>query len=203
MSNINQLNSDSVKQMVLKDDLKRLLIYWQLMKTALECIRTSDTIKEWAAIAKLAKNKDFVDFRILAADQQRSLDAMILKMKKTMQYNTWNAVMSTLTGEQVKEIDMLLNEITDLNDKAIESITNNVKLGKVNSGIPLNNPKEDVTELKEMNDMIWSCIYPADNRNEPQNSDGYNEAEVYASLKMLYKKLKNENHSTKNENINN
>lgn len=191
-NNINELEERSVKQMVLKDDLKRLLIYWQLMKTALECIRTSDTIKEWAAIAKADKNKSFVDFRVLAADQQRTLDGMILKMKRTMSSDTWNAVMSTLTGNQVKEIDMLLNEITELSENAIEAITNNVKQAKVNAGIPLNDPTEDITEMKEMDQIIWSCIQPAEKRANPGDSDGYNEAEVYASLKILYKKLKRE-----------
>ena len=185
-NNINELDERSVKQMVLKDDLKRLLIYWQLMKTTLECIRTSDTIKEWAAIAKADKNKSFVDFRVLAADQQRSLDGMILKMKRTMSSDTWHAVMSTLTGDQVKEIDMLLNEITELSENAIEAITNNVKQAKVNAGIPLNDPTEDTTDMVEMDRAILSCIYPA------ENGDMYDRSEVYAALKILYKKMKAE-----------
>ena len=133
------------KEMVLKDDLKRLLILWQLMKYNLECIRKSDTIKDWSEEAKKNKNKNFVDFRTLAADQQRSLDAMILKMKKTMRPETWNAIMATLTSEQIKEVDLLLNEITELREDAIERITFQVKEAKVRAGIPLNDPDEVIT----------------------------------------------------------
>lgn len=129
---------------VLKDDLKRVLILYQLFKYNLECIRTSDTIKAWAEEAKRNKNKSFVDFRVLAAEQQRSLDGMILKMKKTMRAETWNAIMSTLSSEQVKEIDLLLNEITELKEHAIEGITMQVKEAKIRAGIPLNDPDEIV-----------------------------------------------------------
>lgn len=135
------------KELVLRDDLKRMLILWQLFKANLECIRTSDTIKQWAEEAKKNKNKSFVDLRILAADQLRSLNAMILKIKQTMRPATWNAIMSTLTSEQVKEIDLLLNEITELREDAIERITVQVKEAKVRAGIPLNDPDE-VIDLK-------------------------------------------------------
>jgi len=185
-NNINELDEKSIKQMVLKDDLKRLLIYWQLMKNALECIRTSDTIKEWATTAKSDKNKSFVDFRILAAEQQRSLDGMILKMKKTMSSDTWNTIMNTLRGEQVMEMDLLINELTDLSENAIEAITSNVKQAKVNARIPLNDPTEDTTNMIEMDRAILSCIYPA------ENGDMYDRGEVYAALKILYKKMKTE-----------
>jgi hypothetical protein len=137
---------DTVRGNSLKDDFKRLLINWQLFKTSLECIRTSDTIKEFAAVAKQNKNKNFVDLRVLAAEQQRSLDAMILKIKRTMQPDTWNAVMNTLTGEQIKEIDLLINEITVLDDHVIEGITKNVKQAKIDAGIPLNDPYDSFYE---------------------------------------------------------
>lgn len=135
--------ANDVKNNVLKDDLKRLLIYWQVFKVALECIRTSDTIKQWAQVAKANKNKDFVDFRVLAADQQRSLDAMILKMKKTMRAETWNAIMTTLSSEQVKEIDLLLNELTELSAVSIEGIAKEIKEAKTKAGIPLNNEEHE------------------------------------------------------------
>jgi hypothetical protein len=134
---------------VLKDDLKRLLILWQLFKVSLECIRTSDTIKEWAEIAKANKNKNFVDFRALAAAQLNSLNAMIFKMKSTMRPETWNAIMSTLTSEQIKEVDLLLNEITELREDAIERITTQIKEAKLRSGIPLNNPEEQAAYEKD------------------------------------------------------
>ena len=135
----------TTKMRILRDDLKRLLIIWQLMKYELECIRTSDTIKEWAEEAKRNKNKSFIDFRVLAANQLNSLNAMIFQMKKTMQPATWNAIISTLTSEQVKEIDLLLNEVTELREDAIERITTQVKEAKVRAGIPLNDPEEVIT----------------------------------------------------------
>ena len=195
-NNINELDEKSIKQMVLKDDLKRLLIYWQLMKNALECIRTSDTIKEWATTAKFDKNKSFVDFRILAAEQQRSLDGMILKMKKTMSSDTWNAIMNTLRGEQVMEMDLLINELTDISENAIEAITSNVKQAKVNARIPLNDPTEDTTDMVEMDRAILSCIYPA------ENGDMYDRGEVYAALKILYKKMKTDHANNQAEDEN-
>lgn len=88
------------------------------------------------------KNKSFVDFRVLAVDTVRSLDAMVLKMKSTMSAETWNAVMHTLRSEQVIEIDLLLNEITELSESAIEGITTKVKEAKQLAGIPLNNKLE-------------------------------------------------------------
>lgn len=119
-----------------------MLIYWQLFRYSLECIRTSDTIKEWAAIAAANKNKNFVDFRKLAADQLNSLNVMMFKMKSTMRPQTWNAIMNTLTSEQIKEVDLLLNEVTELSESAIEGITQQVKDAKIRAGIPLNNPEE-------------------------------------------------------------
>ena len=146
MTNSELLN---VKQLVLKDDLKRMLIYWQLFKVNLECIRTSDTLKEWSQEAKKNKNKDFVDLRILAADHIRAMDAMILKMKKTLRPNTWNAIMSTLTGEQVKEIDLLMNEITELKEDVITNITEEVKEAKRKADIPLNNEEHENNQTKD------------------------------------------------------
>jgi len=183
---INRLNRSSVKHMVLKDDIKRFFVYWQLMKVSLECLRTSDTLKEWATIAKANKDKSFVDYRVLASDQQRSLDAMILKMKTTMDTDTWNVVMNHLTSEQMQEMNLLLNELTELNEHAIEAITTNVKQAKVNAQIPLNDPTEDTTDMVEMDRAILSCIYPA------ENGDMYDRGEVYAALKILYKKMKAE-----------
>lgn len=126
------------KMRSLRDDLKRTLILYQLFRTNLECIRKSETIKEWSEAAKRNKNKNFIDFRTLAADQQRTLDAMILKMKGTMSPVTWNAIMNTLSSEQVQEINLLLNEITELREDAIEGITKQVKDAKTRAGIPLN-----------------------------------------------------------------
>lgn len=128
--------------MVLKDTLKRILILYQLMKHSLEDLRTSDLVKEWATEAKKNKNKNFSDFRIIAADQINYLNGMILKMKKSMNTDTFNAIMSTLTSEQVKEIDLLLDEITELSEDAIERITYQIKEGKVRAGIRLNDPDE-------------------------------------------------------------
>ena len=130
--------SENVKENILKDDMKRMLIYWQLFRWSLDCIRNSETLKEWAKEATENKNKNFVDLRILSADQLRSLDAMILKMKNTMRPETWNAIMKTLTSEQVREIDLLLNELTEIGENAIEGITNQVKEAKLKAGIPLN-----------------------------------------------------------------
>ena len=119
-----------IQDNILRDDLKRTLILWQLFKQNLGCIQKSETIKEWSQLAKENKNKSFVDFRILAGEQIRHLDGMILKMKKTMQPETWNAVMTALTSEQIKEIDLLLDEITVLSESTIEEITTKVKEAK-------------------------------------------------------------------------
>lgn len=158
---IDDLSNDvlSTKRLVLRDDLKRLLIYWQLFKYALECIRTSDTIKEWAEEAKKNKNKAFVDFRILAAQHLNVMNVMILKMKQTMRPDTWNAIMSTLTSEQVKEIDLMLNELTELGENAIERITQQIKEAKFRAGIPLNDPKDQ--QEYEHNDKADDAILPA------------------------------------------
>ncbi len=137
----------SVKERVVRDDLKRLLVQLQLAKHALEAVRTSETLREWAEIAKAKKNKSFVDFTILAANELNNINVMMFRMKKSMLPVTWNAIMNTLTSEQVKEIDLLLNEITELREDAIERITVQVKEAKVRAGIPLNNPDE-IIELK-------------------------------------------------------
>jgi hypothetical protein len=135
-------NTTVNREEILRDDLKRTLICWQLMKYNMECIRTSDTIKEWAEEAKKNRNKNFVDLRIIAADQLRSLNATILKIKATMKPVTFNAIMSTLTSEQIHEINLLLNEVTELRENAISGITADVKRAKIAAGIPLNNSDE-------------------------------------------------------------
>lgn len=137
------------KEQILKDDLKRLLVVWQVYKHCLETIRTSETITQWATEAKKNKNKNFVDFRVLAAEQLNQLNAMLFKMKKSMTPDTFNAIMGTLTSEQLKEIDLLLNEITELKENAIEAITYQVKEAKVRAGIPLNDPSEDITKIQQ------------------------------------------------------
>lgn len=146
----------STKMRVLRDTLKRVLVVWQVFRHNLEDLRTSTTIAEWAAEAKKNKNKNFTDFRILAAGQLNSLNAMILKMKSTMKPHTWNAILSTLSSEQVKEIDLLLNEITELREDAIERITLQVKEAKIRSGIPLNDPTEQLKILNDGNEQQTS-----------------------------------------------
>lgn len=190
MNNTNDLTGElPIKQIQLRDDLKRMLILWQIMRYNLECIRTSDTLKEWAQAAKDNKNKGFVDLRVIAGNHLNVLNAMILKIKATMRPVTWNAIMSTLTSEQVMEIDLLLNEITELKENAIEGITRQVKEAKIRAGIPLNDPisnQELIAAVETEEEMIWSCIEPAQKHGNPQDSDGYNEDEVYQAVKRMY-----------------
>lgn len=130
-----ELNKNSTKERILRDDLSRLLLLYQMFKRSLESIRTSDTIKEWAAIAKANKNKDFVDFRVLAANQQRSIDVMLLNMKKSFNSYTWNQLMIILSAEQFFEIDLLIDEVKELDADTIKRITEEIKKGKVENGI--------------------------------------------------------------------
>lgn len=144
-----ELNKNSTKERILRDDLSRLLLLYQMFKRSLECIRTSDTIKEWAAIAKANKNKDFVDFRVLAANQQRSLDVMLLNMKKTFRPETWNELMIIFSNEQLYEIDLLIDEIKELSTDTIERITQHIKQGKLENGIHLNDPNDPFYEVED------------------------------------------------------
>ena len=127
---LNMIDIEKKEMKVLKDDLKRFLIFWQLFKSATEQIRTSEVIKQWAIDAKQAKNKSFIDFRSLAANQINGMNVMLLKMKGVMKGDTWNIINTVLTSEQVKEIDLLLDEIIDMKDFEIEQITNEIKLKK-------------------------------------------------------------------------
>lgn len=130
------------KEEVLKDTLKRVLIMWQLFKYATIDLRDSETIKDWAAEAKKNKNNSFVDLRIAAADQLRYLTSFMIKLKSSMKPETFNAIMKTLTSEQVQEIFLLMDEVTELREDALERITTQIKEAKIRAGIPLNNPQE-------------------------------------------------------------
>lgn len=125
------------KEEILKDTIKRELILWQLHRYSLNDIRESETLKEYSKAAK--SNKSFVDLRICATDLLRSMDSYMFKVKKSMQIDTYNAIMNTLNSDQVREISLLMDELTELSATAIEKITISVKEAKVNAGIPLNN----------------------------------------------------------------
>lgn len=141
-----EINTSSQKERILRDDLARLLLLYQMFKRSLESIRTSDTIKEWAAIAKANKNKDFVDFRVLAANQQRSIDVMLLNMKKSFNSYTWNQLMIILSAEQFFEMDLLIDEVKELDADTIKRITEEIKKGKVENGIFPNNINDKLYE---------------------------------------------------------
>jgi hypothetical protein len=114
----------------LKDDFGRMFILWQLYRSVLKDLSQSDTLAEWAKAAKSAQNKDFVNVKVLSGEQVRYMDTYMLKIKQSMSSETWNAIMSVLTGEQVKEISLLLDEIKNLSDTTIEQITNQIKTSK-------------------------------------------------------------------------
>lgn len=118
------------KEIDLRNDLKRVLVYYQLIKRSLEAIRISKPLKKWAEYAKANKNKSFVDFRGLAANQQRSLDVMVLNMKKTIRHDTWNILMKHLADDNIKEIDLLLDEVMDLDEATIAAITQKIDTEK-------------------------------------------------------------------------
>ena len=127
------------KEQVLFRSFKRTFIYYQLFRTALEDIRTSDTIKEWSKEAKVCKNKDFIDLRPHVADSIRKLDSLMLILKKTMQPKTFNAIMDVLQSEQVKEIDLLVEELTNLSAETIEKVTETIKEEKLLNNIQIAN----------------------------------------------------------------
>lgn len=118
------------KEDSLRDDFGRMFILWQLYRSSLKDLNQSDTLTEWAKNAKLVKNKDFVNVKVLAGEQIRYMDTYILKIKKSMSAETWNGIMNTLTGEQVKEISLLLDEVKHLSENTIEQITGQIKEGK-------------------------------------------------------------------------
>jgi hypothetical protein len=101
-----------------------------LYRSVLKDLSQSDTLAEWAKAAKSAQNKDFVNVKVLSGEQVRYMDTYMLKIKQSMSSETWNAIMSVLTGEQVKEISLLLDEIKNLSDTTIEQITNQIKTSK-------------------------------------------------------------------------
>ncbi len=122
------------KEEILKEDMKRLLILWQLWKVALTSIQTSDTLALWAAKAKENKNKGYVDLRVLAAEQLRYIQSFLIRMKRTLTPETFNAVMTELSGPQIDEINLLIEEATYLEEEQVADIWKKVQ--EVRKAIP-------------------------------------------------------------------
>lgn len=115
------------KNDVLNSNLKRMLIYWQLYKVNLIEIKESETVKELVQIAKQNKNKSFVDIRQLAVEQIRSMNSFLFKLKSTMSSTTWNLLMQELSSEKLKEINLLLDDVAEMDTVDIEDITKQIK----------------------------------------------------------------------------
>ena len=115
------------KNDVLNSNLKRMLIYWQLYKVNLIEIKESETVKELVQIAKQNKNKSFVDIRQLAVEQIRSMNSFLFKLKSTMSSTTWNLLMQELSSEKLKDINLLLDDVAEMDTVDIEDITKQIK----------------------------------------------------------------------------
>jgi hypothetical protein len=111
----------------LKESLKRAIVIGKLYRIAMEEIRTSDLIKEWAKAAKDNKNKSFVDLRIPAANTTRSVDAMFLAMRSTMGPDTVRAIVDNMNGESVQEINILIEMLADIDHHTISGINDIVR----------------------------------------------------------------------------
>jgi hypothetical protein len=114
----------------LAKDLGRVLHLWQLHRHALKDIQGSETLKLYAQAAKVQKNKDFVDVRLVSGELIRALDAYMLKMKKSMKPEVWNEVMRVLSHDQVKELSVLLEVTSDLNVETVEALNEEIRKGK-------------------------------------------------------------------------
>jgi hypothetical protein len=123
---------DQTKQLLFRDSIKRMLVFWQLYKYALEDIRSSEYAKELTAKAKEEKNKNFQDIRVIATDQLNVMGAAMFKLKKTITNTTWNELMKELLSEDVHEISLLIDQITEMNAIDIEDITKQIKNWKQN-----------------------------------------------------------------------
>jgi len=63
----------------------------------------------------------------------------MLTLKSTMQPLTFTYIMQVLQSEQVKEIDLLVEELTNLSAETLEKITNTIKEEKVLKNIEIIN----------------------------------------------------------------
>ena len=111
-----------VREQVLFNSMKRMFMIYTLFRTSLEEIRTSETLKQWAAIAKSNNNKEFMDLRGPSADLIRGMDSYLMKVKKTMRNDTFNQIYKMLTSENIQEINILLENISDTSEKFLTDL---------------------------------------------------------------------------------
>lgn len=122
------------KEQALKESIKRVLVYQQLLRYSLMEIKQSDTVKEWTKKAKENGNNAFLDIRIPSGELLRSLDAYLIKLKGNGQKGaigpeTMKAILSNLNGESVHEMNILVERTADMRPEEIAEINRLLEIG--------------------------------------------------------------------------
>ena len=75
--------------------------------------------------------------------------------------------------------------------KDIEEVNNTYSVYKKASGLMklIDKAKQISLSEEDIEEKVWEFVKPAENALHPENSDGYNEFEVYNSIKQAIKSL--------------
>lgn len=112
------------KEILLKESLKRILVYGSYYRLALQELAHSDTIKEWAKAAKENKNKAFVDLRVPAANVIRAIDSNMIHMRSTMGSGTVRAILDNLDHDRTHKVNIIVEKLVDRDIAVIDAIYN-------------------------------------------------------------------------------